>query len=112
MQAKFKIKKGDLVRVMVGREKGKEGTVKQVLLKEAKVLIEGVNQVVRFIRPSQACPEGRFTKELPLAISNVAVVDPSSEKISRIGYRVNESGEKERFFKKSGKTVERNCNPK
>lgn len=109
MQAKFKIKKGDLVRVMVGREKGKEGVVKKVLLDEAKVLIEGVNQVVRFVRPNQEYPEGRFTKEVPLHISNVAVVDPSNNSVGRLGVRVNAEGKRERFFKKSKQTVERNC---
>lgn len=107
-QVRFKIKKGDFVQVMVGRDKGKTGIVKKVFLKEARVLVEGVHSVVRFIRPSQSNPEGRISKNLPIHVSNVAVVDPFDQKPSRIGYRMNEKGEKERFFKKSGKIVEEN----
>jgi large subunit ribosomal protein L24 len=104
----FKVKRGDLVRVMVGRDKGKTGVVKKVLLERSMVLVEGVRSVVRFMRPSQTCPEGRMTKNLPIHISNVAVVDQVTNEISRVGYRLNEKGEKERFSKKFGNTIDRN----
>lgn len=105
-QPRFKIKKGDFVRVMTGRDRGKTGVVQKVFLDEAKVIVEGVRSVVRFIRPSQAHPEGRIAKNLPIHISNVALVDPESDQVGRVGYRFNEAGKKERYFKKSGRTVE------
>ncbi|MDR0632665.1 MAG: 50S ribosomal protein L24 [Holosporales bacterium] len=104
----FKVKRGDLVKVMVGRDKGKTGTVTKVLLDRGMVIVEGVRSVVRFTRPSQACPEGKMAKNLPINISNVAIVDPITNEISRVGYRVNEKGEKERFSKKFGNAIERN----
>lgn len=70
--------------------------------------MEGVRSVVRFMRPSQANPEGRVSKNLPIHISNVAVIDPSNNKPAKIGYRIDAQGNKERFFKKSGNMVERN----
>lgn len=107
-QNNFKIKRGDFVQVMVGREKGKTGTVKKVLLDREMVVVEGVREVVRFMKPSQACPEGKVSKTLPIHISNVAVLDPSTNKPARVGYRFNSEGVKERFFKKSGTVLERN----
>jgi large subunit ribosomal protein L24 len=104
----FKVKRGDLVKVMVGRDKGKTGVVKKVLLDQSRVLVEGVNSVVRFMRPSQAYPDGKMSKNLPIHVSNVAVVDPVTNEISRVGYRLNEKGEKERFSKKFGHTIDRN----
>lgn len=106
-QAKFKIKRGDFVQVITGKEKGKTGTVTKVFLDEGRVLVEGIRSVVRFIRPSQTCPDGRINKNLPIHISNVAVVDPSTDKPAKVGYKINEKGKKERFFKKSGNVVER-----
>lgn len=105
-QARFKIKKGDFVMVMKGQDRGKKGVVQKVLLDEAKVIVEGVRSVVRHIRPSQANPNGQISKNLPVHISTVALVDPETETISRVGYRFNAEGKKERYFKKSGQTVE------
>jgi large subunit ribosomal protein L24 len=107
-QPRFKIKRGDFVQVMTGREKGKTGAVTKVLLSESRVVVEGVHKVVRFVRSSQANPEGRVTKTLSIHISNVAVVDPSTNKPGRIGYRKNKVDEIERFFKKTGAVVEEN----
>ena len=107
-QKNFKIKRGDLVMVMVGVEKGRTGIVKKVLLESEKIIVEGVRQVTRFIRPSQQYPEGKYRKTLPIHISNVAVVDPSTDKPVKVGYRLNEQGVKERFCKKSGTILERN----
>lgn len=106
-QARFKVKKGDFVRVMTGKEKGKVGTVLKVFLDEGRVLVSGVRSVVRFMRPSQAHPDGKVSKNLPIHISNVAVVDPSDNKPSKVGYRVNKDGKKERFFKRTQNVVER-----
>lgn len=104
-QKRFKIKSGDYVEVTAGKEKGRRGEVQRVLLNEEKVLVKGVNLVTRFAKPSHANPEGAFRKEMPLHISNVSLIDPKTDKPSRIGYRLNEAGAKERFYKKTGEAV-------
>lgn len=101
-QPKFKIKKGDTVQVTAGRNKGQRGTVKKVLLEDAKVVIEGVNVVVRNIRPDYRHPDGSYTKEMPIHVSNVSLIDPTTDKPAKVGYKLNEGGKKVRYFKKSG----------
>ena len=101
-QPKFKIKRGDAVQVTTGRNKGQRGTVKKVLLDEAKVVIEGVNVVVRNVKPDYRHPEGSYTKEMPIHISNVSLIDPTTDKPGKVGYKLNVAGKKVRFFKKSG----------
>lgn len=108
-QARFKIKRGDFVQVMVGKYKGKKGTVQKVLLEDSRVLVEGVNNVTRFIRPSERNPEGKINKTLPIHISNVALIDTVDNKPSRVGYKIEEGKGKIRFFKKSGALLEDNC---
>lgn len=104
-QLRFKIKKGDLVQVTTGKNKGRRGTVQKVLLDEARVIVEGINQVTRHIRPSQQNPNGSITKTLPIHISNVSVVDPSADAPAKVGFKVNPDGTKIRIFKKSGQPV-------
>jgi large subunit ribosomal protein L24 len=104
-RVRFKVKKGDVVQVMVGKEKGRTGVVKKVVLSEGRVFIEGIRSVVRFTRPSYSNPDGRVEKNLSVHISNVAVVDPATGNGGRVGFRINDAGKKERFFKKSGDTV-------
>lgn len=99
---KFKIKKDDLVQVISGSEKGKRGKVLKVLTKESKVLVENVNMVVRFAKPSATNPNGPFKKEMPIHISNVAVIDPSSDKPSKVAFKMDESNAKVRVARKSG----------
>lgn len=101
-QPKFKIKKGDTVQVTAGRNKGQRGTVKKVLLDDAKVIIDGVNVVVRNLRPDYRHPEGSYQKEMPIHISNVSLIDPTTDKPAKVGYKRNEDGNKVRYFKKSG----------
>ena len=101
-QPKFKIKRGDTVQVTTGRNKGQRGTVKKVLLDEAKVVVEGVNVVVRNRRPDYNHPQGSYTKEMPIHISNVSLVDPTTDKPAKVGYKLNNDGKKVRYFKKSG----------
>jgi large subunit ribosomal protein L24 len=101
---KLKIKKDDTVLVMVGKHKGKRGKVLKVFPQENRVLVEGVNTVTRNVKPTQENPEGSYTKELPIHVSNVALIDPKQDCATRVGYRMN--GEtKERFAKKSGETL-------
>lgn len=101
-QPKFKIKKGDLVVVTTGKNRGQRGTVKQVLLDKAKVIVENINVVVRNVKPDYRHPQGSFQKELPIDISNVSLIDPSTDKPAKVGYKFDESGKKVRYFKKSG----------
>ncbi len=100
-----KIKKGDRVVVLTGRDKGNEGVVLKVLPKEERVLVEGLNIVKRHTRPTQTDPQGGIkTKEAPLHVSNVALVDPKTGGPTKVGFRV-EDGKKVRFAKKSGEVI-------
>jgi len=107
MVAKFKIKKGDTVVVLAGREKGKSGEVIAVHRKDRRVLVRGVNIIKRHTRPSQISPGGIMEKEVTLHISNLAIADPKDGKPTRIGYRTIEDGRKVRFAKRSGEIVDR-----
>jgi large subunit ribosomal protein L24 len=99
-----KIKKGDRVVVLTGKDKGKQGSVLKVMPKEERVVVEGLNMVQRHTRPSQADPQGGIKhKEAPLHVSNVAIVD-SAGKPTRVGFRV-EGDKKVRFAKTTGEVI-------
>lgn len=105
-----KIKKDDLVQVLTGKDKGKTGKVLQVIPKKDRVLVEGVNRVKRHLRAGQfgQTEGGIVESEAPIHISNVAVVDPETQKPTRVGYRFEEvDGEtkKVRYAKASGKEL-------
>ena len=104
--AKLKIKKGDKVVVITGRDKGKTGEVKRVLPAENRVVVEGVGTVKRHTRPSAGNPGGIVEKELSIHVSNVAYVDPKSGEPTRIGYRTLEDGRKVRFARRSGEIID------
>ena len=106
MKKKFKIKKGDQVIVISGKDKGKTGEVLQVITKKDRVLVSGVNEVKKHQRPSQMGPGGIETKELPIHVSNVACVDPKEEKATRVGYKTLKNGQKVRYAKRSGETID------
>jgi large subunit ribosomal protein L24 len=100
-----KIKKGDRVVLLTGKDKGRQGAVLSVSPKEERVVVEGLNMVQRHTRPTQADPQGGIkSKEAPLHVSNVALVDPKSGGPTRVGFRV-EDGKKVRFAKKSGEVI-------
>ena len=100
-----KIKKGDRVVVLTGKDKGREGSVTKVLPKESRVVVGGLNMVQRHTRPTQADPQGGIKhKEAPLHVSNVALVDPKSGGPTKVGFRI-EGGKKVRFAKKSGEVI-------
>jgi len=101
-QPKFKVKKGDVVQVMLGKDRGKRGVVTKVLLGDSKAIVEGVNVVKRNLKPSQSNPDGPVSKTLPIHISNLSLVDPSTDQPAKVGYKVDKDGSKSRFFKKSG----------
>jgi large subunit ribosomal protein L24 len=106
MATKFKIKKGDKVIVTTGRDKGKQGEVLQVLRAEARVLVQGVNMMKRHTAASQTSPGGIVEKEAPLHISNVAHIDPKSNKATRVGYKIDKDGRKTRIAKRSGESID------
>ena len=87
---KMKIKKGDQVVILSGDDKGKSGEVVKAMPKEGKVVVSGVNLVKRHTKPSQTTSGGIVTKEAPIHVSNVAIVDPKTKKPARVGYRFEE----------------------
>jgi len=103
--AKLKIKKGDKVVVLTGRDKGKTGEVKSVNPAELKVIVQGVNVQTKHRKASAAGPSGLDKVEAPIHISNVALADPKSGKPTRVGYKVA-AGKKVRVAKRSGEQVE------
>lgn len=102
---KFKIRKGDTVIVRTGRDKGKKGEVLSVLKDDSKILVKGVNSVKRHTKTTQTNPGGIIQKELPIHISNVALVDPKDGSATKTGYKFQKDGTKVRFAKKSGETL-------
>ena len=104
MAGKFKIKKGDQVVVITGRDKGKKGEVLEVLRAESRVRVQGVNMVKRHRRATQNDAGGIISMEAPLHISNVAHVDLESGAATRVGFEVKD-GEKVRIAKRSGKAL-------
>ncbi len=105
--AKRKIKKDDEVIVLTGRDKGRRGTVKKVLTKDDRVIVDGVNLVKRHVRPSQTEPQGGIQeREAAIHISNVALIDPSENTQTRVGYKVLEDGRKVRFARRSGEVLD------
>ena len=104
--ATLKIKKGDTVYVLAGDDKGKTGRVLEVLHKEGRAIVEGVNIVSKSTKPNAKAPQGGIIKkEAPINLSNLAVVDPKSGKPTRVGFRFNEDGKKVRYSKKSGEEI-------
>lgn len=106
MGSASKIRKGDQVIILSGREKGKKGEVLRVLTKDSRVLVQGVNVVKRHTRPQAGNPGGIVEKEASLALSNVAFVDPKTGDPTRVGFRFLDDGRKVRFAKKSGEVVD------
>ena len=104
--AMAKIKKGDKVVVLAGKDKGKTGEVTAVMPKASKVIVSGVNVAVRHRKPSQANPQGGLDRfEAALHISNVAVADPKSGKATRVRIETAEDGSKSRVAAKSGEKI-------
>lgn len=101
-----KIKKGDQVIVLTGRDKGKKGEVLRMNPDEDNALVAGVNVVTRHQKPSQADPGGINRKEAPISVSNLALVDPKTGEATRVGFKTLEDGRKVRFAKKSGEVID------
>jgi len=105
--AKIRIKKNDIVKVMAGRENGKRGKILMVFPKEQSVIVEKLNIIKRHTRPSQQVKQGGIIeKEMPIHISNVALLNPVTNKPDRVGYRVLEDKRKVRYFKSNNEVVD------
>ena len=102
----LKIKRGDTVMVITGKEKGKRGEVREVHPRENRVVVEGVNERTRHARPTQNNQQGLYTFNAPIHVSNVMLVDPNCGEPTRVGYRFTETGEKLRVCKKCGKDID------
>ena len=102
---KSHIKKGDTVYVLAGEDRGKEGRVLKVLVQKQKAIVEGINMVTKATKPNAQHPQGGLIKkEAPIAISNIALIDPKSGKPTRISIR-RENGKVIRIAKKSGEEI-------
>lgn len=103
--SKMKIKKGDKVKVIAGKNKGKVGDVLKVIPKECKLVVAGVNLVKRHMKPSRVNEGGIISKELPIHVSNVSFIDPKTGEATKIGFKFLEDGTKVRFSRKSGEII-------
>lgn len=101
-----KIRKGDRVIVLAGRDKGRTGDVLGVLPKENRALVQGINMVRRHQRQSATQEGGIMSKEMSIHISNLAHVDPKEDRPTRVGFKTNEDGSKVRFAKRSGELID------
>lgn len=100
-----KIRKGDKVVVLTGKDKGRSGDVTKVMPKDNKALVAGINMVKRHTRQSQTSEGGIIAKEAPIELSNLAIVDPKDGKPTRVGFRM-EGDKKVRFAKRSGDLID------
>jgi large subunit ribosomal protein L24 len=107
MSTKLKIKKGDQVQVIAGKDKGKRGEVLRVMTEDRRVLVQGVNMVKRHTRPSTTQPGGIVDKEAAIHVSNVALIDPKSDKPTRAGFTYLEGNRKVRVARRSGEVIDR-----
>lgn len=101
-----KLKKGDKVVVIAGKDKGVKGEIVKVFPAEGRAIVSGVKMAVRHRRQSQTEQGGRVPTELPIHLSNLAYVDPKSGGPTRIGFKILEDGKKVRFAKKSGEVID------
>ena len=102
----LRIKRGDTVEVVSGKDKGKRGEVEKIIPKKSRVVVSGVNVVTRHARPTQQNQEGLYTFEAPIHVSNVMLVDPNSGEPTKVGYRFTDSGQKVRVGKRSGRDID------
>ena len=103
--AKFKIKKGDEVIVLTGKDKGKKGEIIRMIPSESRAVVQGINLVKRHTRQTQTEEGGIKTKEAPIHVSNLALVDPKSGNATKAGFRIEKDGTKVRISKASGEVI-------
>lgn len=103
---KMKVKKGDKVVVLTGKDKGAKGEILKVFPSESRVLVQGVNLVKKHQKPSAAGNGGIKSIERPIHVSNVALMDPKTEKPTRVGFKILKDGKKVRVARRSGEMIE------
>jgi len=103
----MKIRKGDRVKVITGRSKGKVGDVLRVMAAEQRVVVSGVNMIKRHTKPGRTDAGGIVEREAAIHVSNVAILDPKSDKPTKIGFKFLEDGRKVRIARGSGETLDR-----
>ena len=101
-----KIRKGDKVVILTGKDKGRSGEVLQVMPKEDRAVVRGINVVKRHQRQTASQEAGIITKEAPIHLSNIAIADPKDGKPTRVGIQVGKDGKKVRVAKRSGATID------
>jgi large subunit ribosomal protein L24 len=101
-----KIKKGDSVVVLTGKDKGKSGEVLSVLPTEQRAVVRGINVARKHQKQTASEQGGIVSKELPIHLSNLAIADPSDGKASRVGFKITEDGRKQRVAKRSGDVID------
>ncbi len=106
MTIKLKIKTGDTVTVLTGKDKGRTGEVVRVFPSQNRALVRGINMVKRHQRQSASSEGGIVSKEASLHISNLALLDPADNKATRVGFKTLEDGRKVRFAKRSGEVID------
>lgn len=107
MNKKFHIRKGDMVQVLSGNSKGQKGRVLEMLVKQDRAIVEGINMISKHTKPNQANPQGGIVKqEAPIHVSNLLPICPETGKPTRVGRKLNDKNELVRYSKKSKKQEE------
>lgn len=101
-----KLKKGDRVVVLAGKDKGKRGTISLVMPAEGRAVVDGVNLVRRHTKQSAQSQGGIITKPAPIQLSNLAIEDPKDGAPTRVGFKINDDGKKVRVAKRSGEVID------
>ena len=102
---KIKLKKGDTVIVLSGKDRKKKGQILKVIPTERKIVVSGINEVKKHTKPSKTSQGGIIVKSLPMHVSKVAFFDEKANTASKIGFKILKDGEKKRFAKKSGEII-------
>ena len=106
MTLKFKLKKGDRVAILSGKDKGKTGEILKMIPDVRRAIVQGVNMVKRHTAPSQAGAGGVVEKEASIHVSNISLIDPKDDRATRVGFKSLEDGRKVRYAKKSGEVID------
>ena len=96
----MKLKKGDMVKIIIGKDKGRTGKVQKIITKNAKIIIDGINIYKKHVKKSEGKPGGIIEISRPLAVSKVMIICPTCNKPARIGYQIIKNGEKTRICRK------------
>jgi len=101
-----KLKKGDSVVVLTGKDKGRTGAIVQMMPKEGKALVSGINMIKRHQKQTQAQEGGIVSREAAIQVSNLALADPKDGKPTRVGFKIKDDGSKVRVAKRSGEEID------